>query len=737
LRGADPHSGEQLRGQYSFGDYTLDLQHRVLRRGGEEVTLRFKSFEVLAYLVDHHGQLVTKAKLMEAVWRDTAVTDNSLAQCMVEIRRALDDESQQLIRTVARQGYLFAGPVNTLVVNFPPQSAVALAEPSPLPAIAPAPVRKATRRYGLRAGAVVLAALALATGSVLIVWQLQRRAAPARLDYMQLTNFADSATSPALSPDGRILAFIRGDYTFGGPGQIYVKLLPGGEPMQLTHDDLNKRGSPKFSPDGARLAYAATKPGSAWDTWVVPVLGRQPRLLLSNASGLTWIESGTRQSRLLFSELTGRGYQMAIVSSTESRAQHRTVYMPAKTGMAHRSCLSPDRRQVLVVEMDHGSWLPCRLTPFDGSSPGKSVGPAPAQCTDAAWSPDGKWMYFSANTGNGYHIWRQRFPDGVPQQVTSGVTEEEGIEFAPDGRSFVTSIGTSQSTVWLHDSRGDRQITSEGYGFLPSLSPDGKKLYYLVRAGGARHFVHGELWVADLGSGHHQRLLTDFLMQHYAISADGQRVVFVASDDTGHSPVWVAALTGGSAPRRVTANDGLKAYFVAGGYVVFAGEQKGAKFIFRVKEDGSELQKVVRIDSAPGLFGASPDGKWVAIPGSSDEIGWPAMLYPIGGGSPTLLCLTCLGGNDVERVGPPGVSWSPDGKFLYLNLRESIYAIPLRPGQMLPPIPISGFRSKEDVAALPDAQLIPEQGAFPGANPSIYAFTKVGTHRNIYRVSVP
>jgi len=235
-----------------------------------------------------------------------------------------------------------------------------------------------------------------------------------------------------------MLAFIRGEYTFGGPGQIYVKLLPDGEPVQLTHDDLDKRGSPKFSPDGARLAYAAHKPGSAFDTWVVPVLGGQPRLLLTNASGLTWIEAGARQSRLLFSELTGRGNQMSIVSSTESRAQHRIVYMPPETGMAHRSYLSPDRKQVLLVEMDRGSWLPCRLTPFDGRSPGKPVGPATAQCTDAAWSPDGKWMYFSTDTGNGFHIWRQRFPDGAPEQITSGVTQEEGIEFAPDGRSFVT-----------------------------------------------------------------------------------------------------------------------------------------------------------------------------------------------------------------------------------------------------------------------------------------------------------
>jgi Tol biopolymer transport system component len=517
--------------------------------------------------------------------------------------------------------------------------------------------------------AAVLIALALAAGSALIVLRLQRPAVPARLEYTQLTNFADSATSPALSPNGRTLAFIRGEYTFGGPGQIYVKLLPDGQPVQLTHDDLIKRGSPKFSPDGARIAYAAYNPGSGWDTWVVPVLRGEPRLFLANASGLTWIESGARQSRLLFSELTGRGHQMAIVTSTESRAQHRTVYLPAETDMAHRSYLSPDRKHVLLAEMDYSSWLPCRLTPFDGSSPGRPVGPTPAQCTDTAWSPDGKWMYFSANTGNGYHIWRQRFPDGVPEQITSGVTQEEGIEIAHDGRSFVTSIGANQSTVWFHDSRGDRQITSEGYGLRPSVSPDGRKLYYLLSAGGPRHFVSGELWVADLESGQRQRLLPDFLIQQYAISADGQRVVFVVSDDAGHSPVWLAALNGRSAPRPVTTIDSRKPSFVAGGYVVFGGVENGERFIYRVKEDGSELRKLLR----PGTtgFSASPDGKWVVtIPASTGEMATTTMVYPLDGGPPRLMCAPCTGDNPAMRDGPPGVSWSPDGKFLYLNIRS-------------------------------------------------------------------
>ena len=614
-----------------------------------------------------------------------------------------------------------------------------------LSAEGPAPIATTSRSVRARRWlAPVAALLILVAAGVLFMSRSRQPAEPVRRDYTQLTNFADSAHSPSLSPDGRMLTFVRGESTFSsGPGQIYVKLLPDGEAVQLTKDSLPKAG-PKFSLDGARIGYSTPDgSGARLDTWIVPVLGGQPRLFLTNASGLTWIQNernmvAASPSFVLFSEFTGQGFQMSIVSSTESRTGQRTVYMPPESGMAHRSYLSPDRKQVLLTEMNFNSWLPCRLMPFDGSSPGEPVGPAPAQCTDAAWSPDGKWMYFSTNTGSGVHTWRQRFPDGTPEQVTFGVTEEEGIHFAPDGRSFVTSIGNRQSTVWVHDSRGDRQITSEGFAFFPTVSPDGKKVYYLVRGGGAQNFLTGGLWAADLDSGQRQRLLPDFQMLHYTVSADGQRVVFVAADEKAGTPVWLASLNGGTAPRRLTTMNSGAAYFGAPGEVVFAGEEKAVLFIYRIKDDGSELQKMI---PTPMIFpfGVSPDGRWVpAAEGPTPEARNALMVYPAGGGPPTLICRCYPPPNIDNGPMPSHLSWTPDGRFLYLKFDASLYAIPLQPGQLLPPIPASGFPSKDAVAALPGARLISEEASvFPGPNPSVYAFMRVSAQHNIYRVPVP
>lgn len=95
-----------------FGDFTLDLTREcLLRRDGKEVKLRPKSFEVLRHLVENAGRLVKKDDVMKAVWPDSFVTDDSLVQCLIEIRRALGDDLHHYIKTVPRRGYIFEAEV--------------------------------------------------------------------------------------------------------------------------------------------------------------------------------------------------------------------------------------------------------------------------------------------------------------------------------------------------------------------------------------------------------------------------------------------------------------------------------------------------------------------------------------------------------------------------------------------------------------------------------------------------
>jgi TolB-like protein/DNA-binding winged helix-turn-helix (wHTH) protein len=91
---------------YCFDGFTLDVTRGFLLHGQEEIKLRPKSFEVLKYLVKNNARLISKDELIHAVWGDTAVTDDSLAQCLRDVRRALCDETQQIIRTVHGRGYI-------------------------------------------------------------------------------------------------------------------------------------------------------------------------------------------------------------------------------------------------------------------------------------------------------------------------------------------------------------------------------------------------------------------------------------------------------------------------------------------------------------------------------------------------------------------------------------------------------------------------------------------------------
>jgi Tol biopolymer transport system component/predicted Ser/Thr protein kinase len=583
------------------------------------------------------------------------------------------------------------------------------------------PAQPPRRFVAITAGFV---ALVVATAG-LASWLLKRPAsAPGRPEWVQITNLPDSAVQPALSPDGRMLTFIRGPSSFTTTGQVYVKMLPSGEPVQLTRDNRTKM-SPVFSPDGSRIAYSVE--GAPWDMWAVPVLGGEPRLWLPNASGLVWFD----KTKLLFSEIKDQRLHMAIVTSDESRAGSRDLFVPPhERGMAHRSYPSPDGKWMLLVEMnERGFIVRCRLASLDGSSAAQQVGPPAGQCTFAAWSPDGEWMYFSSDSGGAFHTWRQRFPDGQPEQITSGPTEEQGLAMAPDGRSFITAVGSTQSSVWLHDGGGDRQVSLEGYAFAPKFTPDEKRLLYQVRKGTA-----SELWVAELDSGRSEPLLPGIVvalagtagsLPGYDISPDGRQVVMASPDNGGKLRLWLAPLDRRSPPRQIPNVEGGQPVFGASGEIFFHSLEGTSAFLYRVREDGGGLRKAIDL-SIVGIMGFSPDRNWLVL-GSRGGF----VIFAVDGGAPLQ---TRMQGRTLLR-------WSGDGKNLFvhrtLTSRDKTYVFPLTPGRPLPESFIDGLPSEQAIVKLPGVRVIASTDVAPGRTADTYAFTRESVQRNLYRIPVP
>ncbi len=120
----------EANGRYHFDQFTLDLDRgALLGSRGEELSLRPKSFLMLHYFLEHADRLIDRDELMHAIWPNVIVSDDSIAQCIGEIRRVLGGDGQRFLRTVQRRGYRFVGPVQRMATTD---------EPEP-PEIAPAP----------------------------------------------------------------------------------------------------------------------------------------------------------------------------------------------------------------------------------------------------------------------------------------------------------------------------------------------------------------------------------------------------------------------------------------------------------------------------------------------------------------------------------------------------------------------------------------------------------------------
>jgi DNA-binding winged helix-turn-helix (wHTH) protein/Tol biopolymer transport system component len=713
-----------------FGQFELDLRTRQLTKNGSKIRLSQQPVQVLSLLLEAPGEIVTREEFRRRLWSSDVFVDfdHGLNKSIQKLRDALGDsaDSPRYIETIPRIGYRFIALANETRESVELPSETRVFEPATAPAL-PLGGRIARNR---RARWILLAVFAvvcvvLAFGSMAL-YRLRHRL---RERYIQLTDFTDSAVAPALSPDGHMVAFIRGGNGFLTSDQIYIKMLPNGEARRVTDDARPKYGL-AFSPDGAEIAYTVLET-SVFSTYEVSALGGEPHLLLKNAAGLVWLDL----QHLLFSEIR-TGIHLGVVTATRTRAGLREIYFPAhERGMAHYSFPSPDRRWALVVEMDgNGDWAPCRLVALDSQSQPRLVGPTGA-CTSAGWSPDGSWMYFTAAVEGRSHIWRQHFPEGVPEQITFGPTEEDGVAVEPKGQALITSVGVHESAIWIHNGSSERPLSSEGevvgWSSPPAFSPDASVVYYLLRRGESSD---AELWRTVVDSGKSDAVFPGISMIDFDISPDGKQVVYTTPARDRTMQLWIATVDRSSPAMEVNVSGVRSPHFGAGGQILVQQTEGNANYLEQINSDGSHRTKIFPYPI--GEFqSVSPGRRWATVetPRAPDTSLPAIVAVPLAEGVPQRICAPlCL------------TRWSTDGKFLFVSVEDSSrtspgrsLAIPVGPGESLPDLPVGGIPPMAEPRVVQGAKSVGRGELVPGKDPEHYAWVNTTVHRNLYQISLP
>jgi DNA-binding winged helix-turn-helix (wHTH) protein/Tol biopolymer transport system component len=707
-----------------FGLFELDSRSAQLTRNGTSIRLPQQPLRLLSILVESPGEIVTREQLRERLWPSDVFVDfdHGLNKSIQKLRDALGDSaaSPRYIETIPRVGYRFIAPVHN---GLEPSAVDATPRPPQIPPPAPTPAGIHRTRWLVAAAAILAIA---ATAATLYVSIHLRPAIPT---YTQITDFTDSAVAPALSPDGHILAFVRGDASFMSTGQIYVKMLPDGE-AKLISSDLRPKYGLAFSPDGSQIAYSVIEePG--FSTYAVSTLGGDSHLLLKNAAGLTWLDP----QHYLFSRIRS-GLHMGIVTQSVTGDAYRELHFPPhERAMDHYSLPSPDRRNMLIVEMNgQGDWSMCQLISIAPGAQPKPVGPQ-GRCTDAGWSPDGSWMYFVAEVNGQNHIWRQRYPDGSPEQITFGPSDEQGLVVEPTGRSLITSIGENQSSIWIHDGAGERSLSSEGEIVArpsPSFAANDKILYYLVRK---QPSAEPELRRLTLDTGTSEPVFPGTTMDAYDVSPDGKQIVYTSTGRDGKSHLWIAPVDRNSPARRIGRSGEAAPHFGPHGQILFRATEGNANYLEQMNQDGSSTSKVAPYPILQ-IQSVSPARKWVtaivAYSDGSNKIPM-VMTIPTDGGAPRRICATyCI------------PAWSSDGKFLYVPVEDASrkdpgrsLALPLGPDEALPPLPDGGIPPFAQPDAIPGAHSLNRAYLIPGNDPNHYAYVETTVHRNLYRITLP
>jgi len=600
-----PSIGERA----SFAGFELDLRSGELRKpDGGRAILAEQPFRTLAILLSARGALVTREALQRELWADDTFVDfeHGLNAAVKRVREAIGDSATapRFIETIPRRGYRFIAPVEIV-----------------------APVARPSVARHRRAWFAVAAAVAVAVAVWFGANAKSHATAPLTGRLVRLTTDPGLTIDPALSADGRLVAYASDRQSDSGL-DIWIQPVAGGAPRRLTSDEGDET-EPSFSPDGALVAYAAREKGGIF---VVRADGGAPRLVAPANRARTprfspdgkWIAYWTGVP--LWSEVQGgidASGALAIVAPSGGSAHLLTT----NTVSARYPVWSPASDRLLFIGdrvasgEHHVDWFTIARGGGDAVETGAVAALRTAGVTGVpipgGWTADG--LVVSSVIGDDANVWAVPVSpstgkvSGTPRRLTFGSGHEESPATSASGAMIAFASVTQNVDAWRialdpHTGvgRGDAQrVTADAAADrVMNLTADGARLAFVSTRTG-----QPELWMREIARGIDTRITSGGSVDGARISRDGAWIA-VNKAAPGRSTDLMPSAGG---PPRHLCDDCLVDDFSPDGTRMLLGRGNPMRIVMRDVASSRETE----LASHPtwNLFQArfSPDGEWVVF----------------------------------------------------------------------------------------------------------------------------
>jgi Tol biopolymer transport system component/tRNA A-37 threonylcarbamoyl transferase component Bud32 len=508
-----------------------------------------------------------------------------------------------------------------------------------------------------------------------------KTAAPAEMT--RLTFDSGWTTDPALSSDGKLLAYAS-DRATGENLDIWLQHLGGGNPVRLTNWDSDEM-EPNFSPDGSRIAFRSTRGGGG--VYVVPVLGGEPVQVASKGFNPRFSPDGNSIA-----------YWVGSEGGTPGVSRRQIFIVPANGGAPRQIAAdlngasypvwSPDGKKLILDGWKSatasaagatrtGDWW---LVPIDGG-PALATGMAtvlarhkliPLLTNPAAWTPAGDWILYSAGVGDTTNLYRVRLGgygkiSQDPERITFGTSSatKPAIsatgQLALAGETFASHLWSLPMNTNLGKPTGEMtQLTKEAtVDTTPRISEDGKTLVYFSESAFDR-----KLFVRHTAGGAPRQLAPAWRFGQWT-NILGSKIIFqgLSKDERGvYQGVYELDLDRGTPA--LLLRDAVFWHAASDGRYLIV-YPPNSLFSFGAFDIQSGKQTPIASDPAMQVLSPqfSPDTRWVAIHARNAELTRQIFVLPFHPDreTPHSEWIPITDGKQLDR----DPKWSVDGKLLY------------------------------------------------------------------------